>query len=77
MLGRKASLKDLKAKLLQLGIINVRTTEFFQGRTTRWGIAWSFSEDGFQALKVLQIQAINCFRKKKQLDHYQLTKQCS
>ena len=46
MLGRKNSLRELLAKLRQAGIVNVRTTEFFQGKTTRWAIAWSFSDDG-------------------------------
>jgi len=48
MLGRKASLKPLLSLLQKRRIVNTRTTEFFQGRTTRWGIAWSFSQDGLE-----------------------------
>mmetsp|Transcript_39630 Transcript_39630/g.64246 ORF Transcript_39630/g.64246 Transcript_39630/m.64246 type:complete len:361 (+) Transcript_39630:268-1350(+) len=46
MLGRKVSLKPLKEKLHSYGITNIRLTEFIQGRTTRWGIAWSFTDEG-------------------------------
>jgi hypothetical protein len=46
MLGRKQSLRELLAKLRQAGVHNVRSTEFCQGKTTRWGVAWSFTADG-------------------------------
>ncbi|KAF0696669.1 Aste57867_12587 [Aphanomyces stellatus] len=46
LIGRKASLRPLLASLRAHGISNTRTTEFLQGRTTRWGIAWSFTDDG-------------------------------
>jgi 23S rRNA A1618 N6-methylase RlmF len=49
MVGHKSSLAILKKQLLYehgLGLFasrgNVRTTEFVQGQTSRWGIAWSF-----------------------------------
>jgi 23S rRNA A1618 N6-methylase RlmF len=45
MLGRKASLGPLRRKLGGTdGITCVRTAEFIQGRTTRWGLAWSYTE---------------------------------
>ncbi|CAK9865043.1 unnamed protein product [Sphagnum jensenii] len=43
MIGRKLSLKVLTAKLWTLGVAAVRTTEFVQGHTSRWGLAWSFT----------------------------------
>ncbi|KAK9835677.1 hypothetical protein WJX74_005744 [Apatococcus lobatus] len=43
MLGRKASLKRLRTRLHACGVSALRTTEFIQGRTTRWGLAWSFA----------------------------------
>ncbi|KAG0581903.1 hypothetical protein KC19_3G018700 [Ceratodon purpureus] len=43
MVGRKVTLKGLSAKLWALGAATVRTTEFVQGRTSRWGLAWSFT----------------------------------
>ncbi|XP_024382131.1 uncharacterized protein [Physcomitrium patens] len=43
MVGRKATLKGLTARLWALGAAAVRTTEFVQGRTSRWGLAWSFA----------------------------------
>ncbi|TMW65926.1 hypothetical protein Poli38472_003691 [Pythium oligandrum] len=45
MIGRKASLRLVLAVLREHEIRNVCTTEFFQGRTKRWGIAWTFAED--------------------------------
>lgn len=30
----------------------MRTTEFFQGRTVRWGLAWSFTSEGMVGDKV-------------------------
>ncbi|KAH9144304.1 hypothetical protein AeRB84_011757 [Aphanomyces euteiches] len=46
LIGRKSSLRPLLATLRESGIRNTRTTEFLQGRTTRWGIAWTFTDDG-------------------------------
>ncbi|XP_033626955.1 RNA N6-adenosine-methyltransferase mettl16-like [Asterias rubens] len=45
MIGKKASLGPLKQELAKHKIRNVTTTEFCQGRTMRWGIAWTFHDD--------------------------------
>eukprot|EP00741_Cyanophora_paradoxa_P005038 tig00000842_g4880.t1 len=50
MLGRKASLAPLRRALHARGVRNVRVTEFVQGRTTRWGLAWSHTDHGLDAL---------------------------
>lgn len=42
MVGRKSNLKILTAKLREVGVTVVKTTEFVQGHTSRWGLAWSF-----------------------------------
>ncbi|KAL5477747.1 hypothetical protein EMCRGX_G024585 [Ephydatia muelleri] len=42
MLGKKSSLSPLKAELRKLEVPVITTTEFVQGRTRRWAIAWSF-----------------------------------
>ncbi|CAA7028328.1 unnamed protein product [Microthlaspi erraticum] len=42
MLGKKANLKLLTSKLWEAGVTVVKSTEFLQGQTSRWGIAWSF-----------------------------------
>lgn len=42
MVGRKTNLKTLISKLRELGVSIVKTTEFVQGQTSRWGLAWSF-----------------------------------
>lgn len=42
MVGRKLNLNILVSKLWNIGATVVKTTEFVQGRTSRWGLAWSF-----------------------------------
>jgi 23S rRNA (adenine1618-N6)-methyltransferase len=42
MVGRKANLKLLMSKAREAGASVVKTTEFVQGQTARWGLAWSF-----------------------------------
>ncbi|KAF6156632.1 hypothetical protein GIB67_010687 [Kingdonia uniflora] len=42
MIGRKSNLKILTSKLWEVGVSIVKTTEFVQGETCRWGLAWSF-----------------------------------
>ncbi|EFJ19446.1 hypothetical protein SELMODRAFT_110877 [Selaginella moellendorffii] len=46
MVGKKSSLKALKAEIRGCGATMVKTTEFVQGKTSRWGLAWSFSSAG-------------------------------
>lgn len=42
MVGRIANLKLLVSKARKAGASVVKTTEFVQGQTARWGLAWSF-----------------------------------
>ncbi|KAK6916694.1 METTL16/RlmF family [Dillenia turbinata] len=42
MVGKKSNLKSLISKLRDVGVTIVKTTEFVQGQTSRWGLAWSF-----------------------------------
>jgi 23S rRNA A1618 N6-methylase RlmF len=44
MCGKKQTLIELKKILMSYGIKRVYTTEFLHGKTTRWGIAWTFQE---------------------------------
>ncbi|XP_067651109.1 U6 small nuclear RNA (adenine-(43)-N(6))-methyltransferase-like [Haliotis asinina] len=44
MLGKKTSIPPLKEELRKLQVPKYATTEFCQGKTMRWGIAWSFDE---------------------------------
>lgn len=45
MVSRKTSLVELKRELRsQLGRGAIRTATFIQGKTTRWGIAWTYRE---------------------------------
>ncbi|XP_060092785.1 RNA N6-adenosine-methyltransferase METTL16 [Heteronotia binoei] len=45
MLGKKCSLAPLKEELRIHGVPKVTHTEFCQGRTMRWALAWSFYEN--------------------------------
>jgi methyltransferase len=42
MLGKKSSVKKIKAYLKDKKVPMVTSTEFIQGKTRRWGLAWSF-----------------------------------
>lgn len=43
MVGYKSSLSPLKTELKEIGTCAIAEAGFFQGRTTRWGIAWTFN----------------------------------
>ncbi|XP_066472265.1 RNA N6-adenosine-methyltransferase METTL16 [Tiliqua scincoides] len=45
MLGKKCTLAPLKEELRIHGVPKVTYTEFCQGRTMRWALAWSFYEN--------------------------------
>ncbi|XP_077336622.1 RNA N(6)-adenosine-methyltransferase METTL16 isoform X2 [Lithobates pipiens] len=45
MLGKKCSLAPLKEELQIQGVSKVAYTEFYQGKTMRWALAWSFYDD--------------------------------
>lgn len=45
MVGHKKNLPSLKSQLRQANVTSFRETEFCQGNTTRWGLAWTFCED--------------------------------
>ena len=42
MIGIKSSLNTLKKELKELNVPSICITEFHQGHTTRWGLAWTF-----------------------------------
>ena len=45
MVGKKSSIKSLRSLLREAAVPHVLSTRFTQGRTMRWGLAWSFHED--------------------------------
>lgn len=47
MLGHKTSVDKIVKLLVARGITNFCQTEFCQGHTTRWGIAWTFCTDTY------------------------------
>nr|SVE74124.1 EOG090X04JL [Daphnia barbata] len=45
MVGHKSSVAPIKALLQEAGASSWNETEFYQGRTTRWGLAWTFCDN--------------------------------
>lgn len=56
MIGIKNDVSVLVKELRRLGVTNYVETEFCQGRTTRWGLAWSFDEECFY------LRTVPCFK---------------
>lgn len=44
MVGHKSSLAPLKKLLRQANVVSFKQTEFCQGHTTRWGLAWTYCD---------------------------------
>lgn len=67
MLGKKSSLGHLKDYLFcEKKITNVSETQFCQGHTMRWGLAWSFTQvqlDQFDYFKVIEFYSEKKFLK--------------
>lgn len=49
LLGKKATIKTVKQLWAECGITNTRVIELLQGKTTRWVVAWSFTDEGVAA----------------------------
>jgi methyltransferase len=58
MLGHKSSLAPIILLLKEAGASSWSETEFCQGRTTRWGLAWTFC-DNLTVPKLPQIRPKN------------------
>ena len=58
MAGKKATLRCAREALHAMHVPAVRTTEFVQGRTSRWGLAWSFSAGRVSAEQPLPRPAV-------------------
>lgn len=59
MVGRKLNLNILVSELWNVGAAVVKTTEFVQGRTSRWGLAWSFLPPSRKMLSSHKIEENN------------------
>ncbi|KAK1273286.1 hypothetical protein QJS04_geneDACA009592 [Acorus gramineus] len=60
MIGRKANLKVLISKLREAKVTVLKTTEFVQGQTARWGLAWSFMAPNRKAVASIVTETNNC-----------------
>ena len=43
LVGKKQHLKGLIARLRRCQVSLIQSTEFVQGKTSRWGLAWSYT----------------------------------
>lgn len=71
MLGHKSSVDKIIKFLAAQGITNFCQTEFCQGHTTRWGIAWTFCLDIY--LKTVPIHGQNIVSNKNFTHHIETT----
>lgn len=58
MVGKKATLRTLRQAVHRAGASAVRATEFAQGRTSRWALAWSFTVQGQRQLAASSLQSL-------------------
>lgn len=61
MVGYKSSLTPLKNELKSIGACAIAEAGFYQGRTARWGISWTFQSD----IKLDDFMPNKEFQKKK------------
>ncbi|KAL3268747.1 hypothetical protein HHI36_007849 [Cryptolaemus montrouzieri] len=54
MIGHKSSLNQLKALLREVEVCSFKQTEFCQGRTTRWGLAWTYLDIDLRKIPEIQ-----------------------
>lgn len=57
MIGHKSSLIPLKKLLREANVKSFKQTEFCQGNTTRWGLAWTFCDIDLRTLPEITVKA--------------------
>lgn len=57
MIGHKTSLMPLKTLLRQANVVSFKQTEFCQGHTTRWGLAWTFCDIDLRKVPEMTVAA--------------------
>lgn len=57
MIGHKSSLVPLKKLLREANVISFKQTEFCQGNTTRWGLAWTFCDIDLRKVPEITVKA--------------------
>lgn len=57
MVGHKSSLAPLKTLLREMDVTSFKQTEFCQGNTTRWGLAWTYCDIDLRKVPQLTLAA--------------------
>lgn len=65
MIGHKSSLNPLKKLLREVNVISFKQTEFCQGHTTRWGLAWTFCDIDLRKVPEITLAASRKLRPKQ------------
>lgn len=70
MVGHKVSLQPIKKLLREMDVLSFKQTEFCQGNTTRWGLAWTYCDIDLRKIPHATLVAL----KKQKIKHpYQYT----
>ncbi|KAK5639850.1 hypothetical protein RI129_010661 [Pyrocoelia pectoralis] len=69
MVGHKYHLPQLKKLLREIDVISFKQTDFYQGYTTRWGLAWTFHNIDLRTLPEATIATAKKLKPKSPLQH--------
>lgn len=69
MVGHKSSLPPLKKLLREANVNSFKQTEFYQGNTVRWALAWTFSDIDLRTIPEETVAAARKSKSKPPLTH--------
>ncbi|KAB0792644.1 hypothetical protein PPYR_14603 [Photinus pyralis] len=69
MVGHKYNLPQLKKLLREVDVISFKQTDFYQGKTTRWGLAWTFHDIDLRTLPEATVACAKKLKSKVPLHH--------
>lgn len=69
MIGHKSSLNPLKKLLREINVVSFKQTEFCQGHTTRWGLAWTFCDIDLRKVPEVTLAASRKLKPKQPFKH--------
>lgn len=74
MIGHKSSLVQLKKSLREVNVVSFKQTEFCQGHTTRWGLAWTFCDIDLRKVPEITLAVSRKSKPKQPFKHVLLNK---
>lgn len=73
MIGHASSLAPLKKLLRDVDVVSFKQTEFCQGNTTRWGLAWTFCDIDLRKVPETTLAVQRKQKKENTSFQYQIT----